>query len=129
MPLENAFSVIVVEDEPDLQQTIRTMLERAGYVVVCAENADAALKLLRSALRPCILLWDPLTAPISLEALVESGVRGAPVATLPIGLSIGRAADGSPTAVTKRITSTSAVLSIVREHCPFHDKAAMAEVE
>jgi CheY-like chemotaxis protein len=123
MSFEIPFSVILLEESPELQETIRTLLERAGYVVECSADVDGAMKLLRAAARPCILLWDPMTADITLPILAESAARGAPVATLPIGVAIGPSEDGSNGVVTKRLTSAAAVLSIVREHCPLRYRA------
>jgi CheY-like chemotaxis protein len=124
MSLEATFSIIVVEDDAELQKVITELLERAGYEVFCAEDPNGALEILRAARRPCIVLWDPMTARVSLSVLAESALRGVHVATLPIGLAIAHADDGGEATVTKRLTSPAAVLSIVREHCPQRKKPA-----
>jgi DNA-binding response OmpR family regulator len=124
MALGTAFSVVVIEDHPELQQTITALLERAGYSVRCTDDPNAALELLRTSPRPCMVLWDPLTSRVSLSVLVESALRGVHVATLPIGLTIGRSDERGEPTMTKRLTSPAAVLSIVREHCPHHKETA-----
>jgi DNA-binding NarL/FixJ family response regulator len=125
MASETNLSIMVIEDERELTQAIRTLLERAGYSVQCAADADEALRLLRSTPRPCLLLWDPLTLRVCLNVLSESALRGVHVATLPIGVAPLRAhrSGGAEPMVTKRLTSEEAVLNIVRAHCP---KAALA---
>jgi CheY-like chemotaxis protein len=118
-------SILVIEDHPELQEAIRTLLERAGYRVLCAVNVDDAMQLLRSAPRPCLLLWDPLTLRLSLTLLAESARQGVNVATLPIGVSALHDPGASENRMKKRITSTDAILSIVRAHCAAqHDVTA-----
>jgi len=112
-------SIMVIEDDRGLAQAISALLERAGYSVQCATNADEALQLLRSASRPCLLLWDPLALRGRLNVLAESALRGVHVATLPIGVATrANHSGGAEPMVTKRLTSEEAVLSIVRAHCP-----------
>ena len=45
-------SVLVIEDDADIRDTIRTMLEIDGYRVIVAENGRKALELLRAGERP-----------------------------------------------------------------------------
>lgn len=35
---------MVVDDEPDIQSTVKTILEKNGYTVITANNGDDALK-------------------------------------------------------------------------------------
>lgn len=118
MTSQSNLSIIVIEDVRELAHAITALLERAGYSVLCAADRDQALRLVRSSFRPCLLLWDPLTLPVSLDLLAESARRGVHVATLPIGVATRVNDSGLDTMVTKRLTSEDAVLSIVRAHCP-----------
>ena len=43
----SAGSILLVEDEPEFLSQVRHVLERAGFAVTAAENAKAALRLLR----------------------------------------------------------------------------------
>lgn len=45
--MSEALRVLVVDDEPDLRDIIGTELERAGLKTACAENAAAALALMK----------------------------------------------------------------------------------
>jgi two-component system nitrogen regulation response regulator NtrX len=38
----SATHILVVDDEPDIRETVRDILEDEGYVVVNAENGEAA---------------------------------------------------------------------------------------
>lgn len=51
-----AVSILVVEDEPAIQELIALNLEQAGYTPVRAENAERGLALVKTALPDLILL-------------------------------------------------------------------------
>lgn len=50
--------VLVVEDEPDVRETIKEILEMEGFAVATAENGQEALNLLQQARQPCLILLD-----------------------------------------------------------------------
>ena len=59
--------ILVVEDEPEIRILVKTMLEKAGYSVVEAEDGEAALRLvneeepdlvLLDVMIPCIEGWE-----------------------------------------------------------------------
>ena len=50
-------TVLVIEDEADIRQSIRTILETAGYAVIEAENGIPGLSLYASR-RPDLVLTD-----------------------------------------------------------------------
>jgi two-component system, OmpR family, response regulator CpxR len=112
-----SISILVVEDYSELRDAVRDLLEDEGYEVHCASDPDEAMALLKRLPRPCILLWDALTSRHSLSMVDQATLNGVHVATLPVTLaSIGPV--GSLRRMAKRLTSTDAILSIVREHCP-----------
>jgi two-component system, cell cycle sensor histidine kinase and response regulator CckA len=51
-------TVLLAEDEPQVRQLIRTLLEQAGYVVLVAENGEQALRKARRASQVDLLLSD-----------------------------------------------------------------------
>jgi CheY-like chemotaxis protein len=50
--------ICVVDDDPDIRQCLRFLLEDEGYAVEEADNGEAALGLLQSDPRPRVLLLD-----------------------------------------------------------------------
>jgi CheY-like chemotaxis protein len=109
-------SVLVVEDQADIRDAVRALLEGAGYVVHCAENPDKALEMLRWLPRPCMLLWDAMTPRQSLTMVDHATMEGVHVASLPVSVATVHVAGARE--VKKRITSEDAILSLVQEHCP-----------
>ncbi|MGZ5091683.1 MAG: response regulator, partial [Burkholderiales bacterium] len=49
-------TILIVEDEPDIQELIAYNVERAGHEVVRAGNAEQALELVRDVLPHLILI-------------------------------------------------------------------------
>ena len=50
--------VLVVDDDQDLRDALRQLLEEEGYRVICAEHGQAALAHLRGGLTPDAILLD-----------------------------------------------------------------------
>jgi CheY-like chemotaxis protein len=50
--------VLVVEDDPDIQQVLRFALEMAGYPVATADNGVEAIRQLQAGAPPCLILLD-----------------------------------------------------------------------
>ncbi len=48
--------IVVVEDEPDIRETLRYNLEREGFEVVCAADGESGLKAVREELPDLVLL-------------------------------------------------------------------------
>jgi two-component system phosphate regulon response regulator PhoB len=51
-----AATILVVEDEPAIQELISYSLRQAGYVVFCAEDAEQAMSVVNDALPDLVLL-------------------------------------------------------------------------
>ncbi|MGE0547466.1 MAG: PleD family two-component system response regulator [Kofleriaceae bacterium] len=60
--VRQAISVLVVDDDPDIRETISEVLEDEGYSVVSAVNGADALDVLQS-IKPSLILLD-LSMPI-----------------------------------------------------------------
>ena len=50
--------VMVVEDDRDIRETFRQLLEIEGYEVIVASNGKEALDLLKRTSSPCVILLD-----------------------------------------------------------------------
>ncbi len=50
-------TIMIVDDEPDIRETVKTVLEKNGYKVVTAENGDDCLKKLKES-KPDLILMD-----------------------------------------------------------------------
>ncbi|MCY0993424.1 response regulator [Nannocystis sp. ILAH1] len=76
--------VLVVDDDPDVCETLQTVLEVSGYRVAAAGNGQEALDALRSGVRPCLVLLD-LMMPVMngqefrAEQREDPAIAGVPV--------------------------------------------------
>lgn len=50
-------TIMVVDDEPDIRETVKIILEKNGYKVITAVNADECLKKLKTE-NPALILMD-----------------------------------------------------------------------
>ena len=63
--------ILVVDDEREIRDLIRRLMERAGYQTMEAESAEAALRILQESPRPQVMLTDivmPGTSGLMLAA-------------------------------------------------------------
>ncbi len=51
-------SLLIVEDDQDVRESLQMVLEAYGYTVTTAENGQAALDLLGTGFAPCVILLD-----------------------------------------------------------------------
>jgi len=57
-PTLPAAVILLVEDEASMREVIEAVLQEEGYSVVCTVNGADALDILRSGLRPCVIILD-----------------------------------------------------------------------
>jgi hypothetical protein len=108
--------LLLVEDHDELRSTIAALLIRAGYTVRTARDAQEAHDVISSMPRPCLVLWDPVSVRLSLSLITQAAFDGIRIATIPVGITPADEGSSVP-GFTKRLTSSSALMSIVKEHC------------
>jgi CheY-like chemotaxis protein len=82
-----AKTVLVVDDEPDIRESLRDALEDEGYDVVTAANGREALTMLPGLPRPLALILDiimPVMSGVELYAALQSDPQ---LATIPVVVS------------------------------------------
>ena len=50
--------ILVVDDDPDIRESLREVLQDEGYEVNCVSNGREALDYLQTGPRPCVILLD-----------------------------------------------------------------------
>jgi len=85
-------NVLVVEDEPAIQELIAVNLEHAGHHVTRAKDAEAALSLVRSAL-PDVLLIDWMLPGMSGASLAKQLRQDERTRQIPIIMLTARSAE------------------------------------
>ncbi|MGH8736744.1 MAG: phosphate regulon transcriptional regulator PhoB [Burkholderiales bacterium] len=87
-----AVNILVVEDEPAIQELIAVNLEHAGHHVIRAKDAEAALGLVKSAL-PDLLLIDWMLPGMSGTSLARTLRQDDRTRQIPIIMLTARAAE------------------------------------
>lgn len=83
-------TILVVEDEPAIQELISYSLRQAGYVVLCAEDAEQAMSVVNEAL-PALVLLDWMLPGMSGVEFARVLRRAARTKTIPIIMLTARA--------------------------------------
>jgi CheY-like chemotaxis protein len=115
-------TVLVVDDDVDIRETLCAVLEASGYPVVTAENGRDALDKIAKGGRPCLVLLD-LMMPVmdGLEFLakgLESGaIVGVPVVVITAYDQLGARAADTTAAVLKKPFDLGVLLSWVERFC------------
>ena len=118
--------VLVVDDDRDIRESYRYLLEAEGDAVLTAVNGKDALEVLRREGRPCIILLD-LLMPVmdGIELLAEMGNHG-DLATIPV-VVISAACTMRPPeelAFLQKPVSVDKLFHLVGKHCgPPHAQA------
>lgn len=51
-------NIVIIEDDPDLRETMQELLEIEGFSVLTAENGREGMKLIERDVHPCLILLD-----------------------------------------------------------------------
>jgi len=92
-----AATILVVEDEPAIQELISYSLRQAGYIVFCAENAEQAMAIVNDAL-PDLVLLDWMLPGMSGVEFARMLRRVARTKSIPIIMLTARAEESDKVA-------------------------------
>jgi two-component system, chemotaxis family, chemotaxis protein CheY len=112
-----AACVLVVDDEPDVRETLRDLVEMCGCSVIVAANGAEALALLAER-RPCMIILDLLMPVMTGEELLAAMRREPSLAELPVVISTSapeRAPSGVP--VLRKPIDIDSFMSWLRRNC------------
>jgi CheY-like chemotaxis protein len=119
-------TVLVVEDDRDVRDSLSELLELEGYRAVAAGSGVEALDLLkRAVLKPCLILLDWLMPGMSGHGFLEAARRSPKLASVPVivlsGATAGDEAEeaaraGASSYLTKPLEVES-LLRAIRKHC------------
>ena len=121
-------SVLVVEDDDEIRESIGELLEREGYVTALAEDWRRGLELLPTLKRPCLVLVDLImSAREDGWSIMNALSHEDRLATIPVVVVSGswqrRGSEGDSSSalagdvLKKKPIELSILLDIVRDHC------------
>lgn len=116
-------SVLVVDDEEDLLQIVREVIEQEGFRVLTARSGDQALDLLRSGETPCLILLDMKMPGMSAQEFRSRQLADPRIASIPVvgftGVSNGEldALRTSLTSYLRKPVNLHQLLETVAHYC------------
>lgn len=115
-------SVLVVDDEEDVREALRDLLEQFGYKVMAAQNGREALKILHSNERPGFVLLDLIMPVMNGWEFLEAVERDEELSRIPISISTS-APEQAPRDrdVIPKPIDIDALLERVRAACDWGD--------
>jgi CheY-like chemotaxis protein len=114
--------ILVVDDDPDIRESLREVLEDEGYAVTCVSNGREALDhLQKTAARPCVILLDLMMPVMDGWTFREHQLKDPALAEIPVYvISAAGNVAGAPVAKDRFIPKPimlDHLLSLVESEC------------
>ncbi|APR79510.1 response regulator [Minicystis rosea] len=112
--------MLVVDDDPDIRETLRFVLEDAGYPVYSAENGQEALEVLGgSEPLPGLILLDLMMPIMSGDEMLKALKSVHALAGIPVTIVTASGAPMPPlaTGLLKKPVDLDVLLRIVERNC------------
>ncbi len=112
-------TILVVEDEEELRETLREALELNGYLVVTAAEGQEALAAIAGIEHLCLVLLDLLMPGMNGWDFFEKMRERPELAAVPVVVhsSAPSRAPAGVTRVLQKPLELKRLLSVVREYC------------
>jgi len=111
--------ILIIEDEPDLRETMCDLLELEGYAVASAANGLEGLAALEEAGPPCLILLDLMMPEMDgwqfLEALRDR--PGLAIVVVSAIADLSDVADRYGCEVLKKPVKIEQLLALAQSHC------------
>jgi CheY-like chemotaxis protein len=117
-------TVLIVEDERELRDTLNEILEDRGFSVVTAANGREGLERLRSITTPCLVLLDLMLPEMSGWEFRQEQLRDADLAVVPVVIISGvadldrSAASLQPSDLFQKPFDMDRLIEAVERLCP-----------
>lgn len=114
-------TILIVEDDADIRETLQHLLEASGYHAAPASNGRVALDLIETEGRPCLILLDLMMPVMDGWAFLTALDQNDALADVPIVIvsaytdkvaSLERAQQ-----ILKKPVDIHALMNVVRQHC------------
>jgi two-component system, OmpR family, response regulator CpxR len=114
------YAILLVEDDPDIQDALRQILEEEGFHVYCASNGAEAIRLLPQIPRPRVALIDLMMPVMNGWELVKQLKQSATLCQIPVvAVSAVNERDKPPgvDAFIRKPINVDKLIDIVRCQC------------
>ncbi len=77
-------TILVVEDDFSIRESLKIALELEGYKVITAENGKIALELIKQEPKPCLVLLDMMMPMMSGREFLDQVLADSVLAPIPV---------------------------------------------
>ena len=122
-PHPHEHTVLLIEDDAGTREAMRDLLAAHGYSVVCAPDGTAALALLHSDVRPCVIVLDLMMSGLSGDDFRRAQLADQAIRDIPVILVSGardlpaRAAALNVAAFLAKPLGISELVAALARHC------------
>lgn len=114
--------IMVIEDDEDIRELMKAMLEAEGYYPITASNGEEGFALLSQVPKPCMILLDMMMPIMDGWTFSEEAKKNSLYKSIPL-LAVTAFADQITSkenffGVLKKPIRVDLLLDIVRHHCP-----------
>ncbi|MES2803194.1 MAG: response regulator [Bdellovibrionota bacterium] len=116
-----AKTILIVEDDESIRETMQTVLELEGHDVLTAENGHEGLKLLASEAKPCLILLDlmmPVMNGWQFAAALENDLKLADIPVIIVSAYSDKAINIKSKAILKKPIDLRALYNTIKQWCP-----------
>lgn len=113
-------SILVIEDEAEIRENLKILLEMEGYRVFTASNGKMGLEIIRTMPRPCLVLLDLLMPIMTGEEFLKELKSEDALATIPVAIVSGAADKPKEvhyTAFIKKPVNFDGLMKFVWKYC------------
>jgi DNA-binding response OmpR family regulator len=113
-------NILIVEDEQDIRENLKMLLELEGYKVFTAVNGEDGLKVLRTMERPCLILLDLLMPVMNGMEFLKEKRHEDTIAQIPVCIVSGVAEKPDMKGVSgfvKKPIDLDVLLKFIKSHC------------
>lgn len=115
--------VMIVEDDRDIREPMRELLEEEGYRVMCAATGSEALRLLSDGTLPGVILCDLMMPNMNgvelIQTLREQKMKAADsIVILSAAANAEKTASELGVGFLRKPINVDALLSTVEHYCP-----------
>jgi CheY-like chemotaxis protein len=115
--------LLVVEDDPDIREALRLVLETEGYPVTTAGDGAEAMRQLQAATPPCLILLDLMMPVMDGWQFRDAQQRDPALAAIPVvvisadGRVPQKAASIGAAGYLKKPVDFDTLVDVVRRYC------------
>ena len=117
-PEATCAGVLLVEDDPDIRETVRDLLVDEGFTVQTAINGKHGIEVLEKIGQPCLILLD-MMMPVLDGAGFLAALRGRPFGNIPVVVVSAVASRSEPGTVgfIRKPLDLDVLLEVVHQYC------------